>query len=86
MSECNECHKDLFHQFSIVINFFQVLIADEVTLSSGDRLIGTVQEMNNEYIIIDTAFSKGLKIEHSMIVTLSTTQPVTVVFNNGQSQ
>jgi putative salt-induced outer membrane protein len=66
--------------------FSQILIADEVTLLSGDHLIGTVQEINKQHIVIDTAFANGLKIKHSMIVDLSTDKPITIVFDDGQSE
>ena len=75
-----------FVGFLLLAIFSQISTADEVTLLSGDRLIGAVQEVNSQHIIIDTAFAKGLKIEHSMIETLSTAEPVTVVFSDGQSQ
>ncbi|MFK8028386.1 MAG: YdiY family protein [Gammaproteobacteria bacterium] len=62
------------------------ILADEVTLVSGDQLFGTVTEINNEYIVIDTAFAKALKIEHTLVMTLSTDAPIKVVFDDGQIQ
>ena len=64
----------------------QTLLADELTLISGDRLMGTVQQVNDQYVIIDTAFAKALNIKHSMIMTLTTDAPVEVIFKNGESQ
>tara|TARA_R110002096_G_scaffold41901_8_gene113004 strand:+ start:492 stop:1055 length:564 start_codon:yes stop_codon:yes gene_type:complete len=61
------------------------ILADEVVLTSGDRLFGTITELNNQRIVIDTAFAKALEINHKMIVTLTTDTPVRVVFDNGES-
>ncbi len=64
----------------------QTILADEITLISGDRLLGTVQEINDQYIVINTAFAKAVKIQHSMVLTLTTDEPVKVIFENGESQ
>ncbi|MDW3096140.1 MAG: DUF481 domain-containing protein [Gammaproteobacteria bacterium] len=69
---------------SVIIT--QTILADEITLMSGDRLFGTVREINDQYIVMDTAFAKGLKIEQNTVTTLSTDEPIKVVFENGQTQ
>lgn len=69
---------------SVIIT--QTILADEVTLISGDQLYGTVIEINNEYIVIDTVFAKALKIEHTLVKTLATDEPINVVFENGVTQ
>ena len=64
----------------------QTILADEITLVSGDRLLGTVREINDQHIVMDTAFAKGLTIEQNTVVTLSTDEPIKVVFENGETQ
>ncbi|MFK7793804.1 MAG: YdiY family protein [Gammaproteobacteria bacterium] len=64
----------------------QVILADEITLTSGDRLLGSVQEINDQHIVIDTAFAKALKIQHDMVETLTTDEPIHIVFEDGVSQ
>lgn len=73
----------------IVIFFaltFNLVFADEVTLTSGDHLYGQVIEVNSQHIVMDTAFAKTLKIEQSVIVALTVDQPVQLFFNDGTTQ
>ena len=65
---------------------FHSLLADEIILTSGDRLLGTVQEINDQYVVIDTAFAKGIKIQHNLIGSLATDASVNVLFKNGELQ
>ena len=78
--------KSLLSVLLLSVLVTQTILADEITLTSGDRLLGTVQTINDQHIVIDTAFAKGLEIQHSMVVTLSTDEPIKVIFENGQSQ
>ncbi len=58
--------------------------ADEVHLMSGDHLLGSITHISNEYIVIDTAFAKQLKIKHELIAEITTEHEINIVFNDGQ--
>lgn len=58
--------------------------ADEVRLESGDHLIGKVEEVNKEFIVMTTSFSERLKLKHELIAEIRTLQPINIVFENGE--
>lgn len=70
----------------LVSSLFNYLCADEIILTSGDHLYGEVKEINSQYIVIDTAFAKALKLEQSAIESLAIDQAVELVFNDGNIQ
>ncbi len=55
---------------------------DEVFLKSGDRLLGTIQGIDENNLIIQTEFADTLTIDRQKIKSFSTFDPMTVVFND----
>jgi len=79
-------NKIFFSSVLLSVILVRVLSADEISLISGDKLIGVVKSIDEASIIIDTSFAKGLKIKHEMIETMSTLNQVNVYFKNGNKK
>jgi|GEM_PF-314405 len=57
---------------------------DQVLLNSGDRLVGTIQSITADSVVIDTEFADPITLDRSQVATLNTSEPVTAVFNSGE--
>ena len=69
----------------VLLSCMQCVVAnDEIHLTTGDQLIGEVTSINSQYVTIDTAFAKQLKIEHELIKKLNTESKVVLVFEDGR--
>lgn len=60
-----------------------VATADQLRLKSGDRLMGTLQQMNADAVVIKTAFADVLRVERKQVANIRTDEPVTVVLKSG---
>jgi len=58
--------------------------ADQVILNSGDRLVGTIQSITADSVVIDTNFADPITLDRSQVATLNTNDSVTAVFNSGE--
>lgn len=58
--------------------------ADQVILKSGDHLVGTIQSITADSVVIDTNFADPITLDRSQVATLNTKDPVTAVFNSGE--
>ncbi len=70
-----------FQQSTNVVN---ALGKDEVTLTTGDQLLGEITELEGENLIINTKFAGKLSVEKSDISQINTKNPVTVIFQDGE--
>jgi putative salt-induced outer membrane protein YdiY len=52
---------------------------DEVYLHSGDRLFGTIVSLNENQLLMDTEFAKGLAIDREKISSITTIDSVTMI-------
>jgi len=59
------------------------LMADEVLLTNGSRLIGQVRKLADEKIIVDTEFAGQIKIDISTIRGITTNTPVSIELQSG---
>lgn len=60
-------------------------VADEVHLSNGDRLSGTVRRMTAGRLVIETSYAGEISIEWQAVARLVTDQPAMVVLADGTS-
>lgn len=58
--------------------------ADEIVLTNGDRLTGTVVAKTPEGLVLETAYAGKLKIDWKMVETLETQAPVRVLMRNDE--
>ncbi|NMG65353.1 DUF481 domain-containing protein [Azoarcus indigens] len=59
-------------------------LADEVVLTNGDRLTGTVLNKTPEGLVLQTSYAGRVKIDWRMVETLKTDQPVTVLMRRDE--
>ena len=55
-----------------------VALADTVLFSDGSRIVGTIERLGNEKVVITTDIAGKLEIDASKIVAMSTDRPLTV--------
>jgi putative salt-induced outer membrane protein len=60
--------------------------ADSVLLNNGDRVSGTIEELNPASVIITTRYAGRLVIDRSAIKTLQSDKPVTIIRPNDQKE
>ncbi len=59
--------------------------ADQVTMSNGDRLTGTVLHKNSERLVLRTAYAGELRLRCSDVSAVETDEPVTVLLDDDRS-
>ncbi|MGH8495606.1 MAG: DUF481 domain-containing protein [Gammaproteobacteria bacterium] len=57
--------------------------ADEVQLAAGDRLIGEIQSVDEDVVIIRTPYAEAIEVPRADVVGLRTDDVVTVAFDDG---
>lgn len=71
--------------FLVCVLSLQPAFADEILLSNGDRLTGTVTTLKNSILTVRTSYSpEPIPIEAGSVISITTAQPVTVIFRNGE--
>jgi len=79
----NAINKWLGSLLILIFSIHIVYAADEIHLTSDDHLVGQVTEINSQYIVINTAFAKQLKIKHELISEIISQLPIAIVFKDG---
>ena len=64
--------------------FSAASLADQATLSNGDRITGTLIEQTTDKLVIDTAYAGKLTIKRSEIINLQIDQPVRLQLHDGR--
>lgn len=59
-------------------------VADQVELSNGDKISGTLVAQNADEIVFDTGYAGQLKIKRNAVVSISTHQPLRIELRDGQ--
>jgi putative salt-induced outer membrane protein YdiY len=71
---------------SIILFAFTVITwADQVTMSNGDRLSGTILKSDDTALVLKTEYAGEVKLDWSAIKEVQSTQPLHLVLKNGQS-
>lgn len=60
-----------------------VALADTVLFSDGSRIVGTIERLGDEKVVIATEIAGKLEIDASKIVAMSAERPLTVEFASG---
>lgn len=68
--------------FLISSTFTSTLLADQVTLDDGSLLKGTIKEVANGQLIINTAFADDVTIDYSRVSQISTDSKYVVELNS----
>jgi hypothetical protein len=73
-----------FIQFVIVclINTMGPVNADEVEIENGDKLSGTVQQMEEDTLVLSTSYAGDISISWGQVATLQTANPITIVMQD----
>ncbi|VAW74384.1 hypothetical protein MNBD_GAMMA15-1356 [hydrothermal vent metagenome] len=70
---------------SVVVGLYATLLqADQIALSNGDRVSGTLIEQNMDQIIIETPYAGKLTIKRSEIIRLTTDHPMRIQLHDGR--
>ena len=64
--------------------FSGIVLADQATLSNGDRITGTLIEQTMDTLVMETAYAGKITIKRSEIITLSTDQPLRLKLQDGR--
>jgi putative salt-induced outer membrane protein YdiY len=59
-------------------------LADQVTLSNGDRISGTLVEQNADEFLLDTGYAGQIKINRSAVASVTTDQPLRIQLQDGR--
>ena len=68
--------------FLVLLLVFGAAHADEVILSNGDRLTGTVVRKEAEQLIFNTSYAGEIKIAWSQVVRVTTDNPMSLVLSD----
>lgn len=67
-----------------VLFLSRVAFADEVILANGDRLTGTITEIKENVLILETAYSDPIKLKFEAVQQMSTVEPVEIHLVDGE--
>ncbi len=69
-----------------LVFFAQVLLAaDQITLSNGDRLTGTITKADGKTLVIKTEFAGEVTVQWPAISEINSAQPLHVALKGGQT-
>jgi len=65
--------------------FTAITWADQVTMSNGDRLSGTILKLDDSSLILKTDYAGEVKLDWSAVQAIQSAQPLHIVLKNGQT-
>ena len=68
-----------------LVVFGQSVFADQVTLSNGDRLTGTILKSDDKALVLKTEFAGEVTVQWSAITEINSAQPLHVALKSGQT-
>jgi len=63
----------------------QFLLADQITLSNGDRLTGTITKADGKALVIKTEFAGDVTVQWAAVSEINSAQPLHVALKSGQT-
>lgn len=69
----------------IVLAFTAITWADQVTMTNGDRLSGTIVKLDDTSLVLKTDYAGEVKLDWSAVQGIQSTQPLHIVLKNGQT-
>ncbi len=70
---------------TLLVFFAQFLLADQITLSNGDRLTGTITKADGKTLVIKTEFAGEVTVQWPAISEINSAQPLHVALKSGQT-
>ena len=70
---------------SLVLYASTIAWADQVTMTNGDRLSGTIIKLDDTSLVLKSDYAGEVKLDWSAVQGIQSTQPLHVVLKNGQS-
>ena len=74
----------IFHVLFILFFFCGTVHADEVVLANGDRLTGTITEIRDNILTLETTYSDPVKLKLEAVQQMSSKEPVEIHLVNGE--
>lgn len=74
----------VFQALFLVLLFSGVVSADEVILANGDKLTGTIIEIKDSILSLETTYSDPIKLKLEAVQRMSTTEPVEIHLVDGE--
>lgn len=74
-----------FLSLAALVFFAQFALADQITLSNGDRLTGTITKSDGKTLIIKTEFAGEVTVQWAAISEINSAQPLHVALKSGQT-
>jgi putative salt-induced outer membrane protein YdiY len=68
-----------------LVVFGQAVFADQVTLSNGDRLTGTILKSDDKALVLKTEFAGEVTVQWPAITEINSAQPLHVALKSGQT-
>lgn len=69
----------------VIVALARVAIADQVVLSNGDRLTGTITKSDTKSLILKTEFAGTITIDWTAVQQINSDQPLHLKLSNGQT-
>ncbi len=69
---------------AVLVVFGQSVFADQVTLSNGDRLTGTILKSDDKALVLKTEFAGEVTLQWPAITEINSAQPLHVALKSGQ--
>ena len=70
---------------AVLVVFGQSVFADQVTLSNGDRLSGTILKSDDKALVLKSEFAGEVTVQWSAITEINSAQPLHVALKSGQT-
>ena len=71
--------------FFLVLGFASHLFADQVVLTNGDRLTGTIVKSDDKTLLIKTEFAGDVTVQWPAVAQVQSSQPLHVTLSSGQT-
>jgi sRNA-binding regulator protein Hfq len=71
--------------FVFVFTFSPALVADQIVLTNGDRITGEILKSDDKELVIKSEFAGEVTVKWPAIQAITSTQPLHVSLNNGQT-
>src|SRR5690242_16997252 len=71
--------------FLLLIAFTTAALADQVTLTNGDRITGEIVKADDKELTLKTEFAGELKIQWKAVNTITSTAPLYILLTSGDT-
>src|SRR5215471_18786558 len=75
----------ILRSYLLLIAFTTVALADQVTLTNGDRITGQIVKSDDKELTLRTEFAGELKIQWKAVNTITSTAPLYIHLTSGDT-